>query len=331
LFFLVTACSGSPLNAAQATPTAIPLPVIAEKPTYQVQRGEMKQVLDFTGRIAPALLQELSFTSDGRVAEVNVRRGDTVTQDQLLAELEGGQNEYELRRAQANLKIAELRLELARLQTPQDSEINRINVAIREQEVELARAGLDELNAVTSNLRITAPFDGTIFSLTILEGAMVQANQTVIAVANLDEVIISAQLKPDDMALLTVGMQVTVDPVSGSIPTVPGTVKSLPYPYGSADAGTQSPNGSVQVALDRPPLELGYNVGDLVNMNIVLKQKSDALWLPSQAVREFEGRYFVILQEGEAQRRVDVKVGIIEPDRIEITDGLVEGQVVVAP
>ena len=327
----LTACSGSPWNVPQATPTAIPLPVIVEKPTYQVQRGEMKQELEFSGRIAPARLQELSFTADGRVAKLNVRRGDSVTKDQLLAELEGGQNEYELRRAQANLKIAQLRLELARLQAPQDSEINRINVAIREQEVELAQVDLDELDAVASNLRIIAPFDGTIFSVTVLEGAMIQANQTIIAVANMDEVIVSAKLRPDDMALLTVGMKVTVDPVGVSIPTVQGTIKSLPYPYGNADAGTESPDGSVQVALDRPPLELGYNVGDLVNMNIVLKQKTDALWLPSQAVREFEGRYFVILQEGEAQRRVDVKVGIIEADRIEITEGLVEGQVVVAP
>ena len=108
LILILTACSGNSLTTAQATPTAIPLPVIAEKPTYQVQRGEMKHELQFSGRIAPAIRQELSFASDGRVAKVYVRRGDTVTKDQLLAELEGGQNEYDLRRAQANLKIAEL-------------------------------------------------------------------------------------------------------------------------------------------------------------------------------------------------------------------------------
>jgi multidrug efflux pump subunit AcrA (membrane-fusion protein) len=87
----------------------------------------------------------------------------------------------------------------------------------------------------------------------------------------------------------------------------------------------------VQVVLDQPPVDLGYKVGDMVNLTIVLEKKTDALWLPSQAVREFEGRYFVIVQDGEAQRRVDVKVGIIEADRIEIIEGLAEGQVVVAP
>ena len=55
------------------------------------------------------------------------------------------------------------------------------------------------------------------------------------------------------------------------------------------------------------------------------------LWLPLQAVREFEGRYFVIVRDGDLERRVDVKVGIVDEDRTEITDGLTEGQVVVAP
>jgi multidrug efflux pump subunit AcrA (membrane-fusion protein) len=69
----------------------------------------------------------------------------------------------------------------------------------------------------------------------------------------------------------------------------------------------------------------------MVNVNLILEQKDDVLWLPLQAVREFEGRYFVIARDGDVERRVDVKVGIVDEDRIEIMDGLTEGQVVVAP
>ena len=98
------ACSGVSANNVQATPTAIPLPVIAQKPTYKVQRGEMTSELIFTGRVAPVETQELAFAAAGRVAKINVRRGDAVTKDQLLAELELGQDVYALRRAQANLR-----------------------------------------------------------------------------------------------------------------------------------------------------------------------------------------------------------------------------------
>ena len=158
LSFILIACNGSSASTAPATPTAIPLPVIAEKPTYKVQRGELVSELIFSGRIAPVEQQELAFGADGRIAKIYVRRGDAVTQDQLLAELELGKDEYALRRAQANLKIAQLRLELARLQNPPTSEVNRINLAIQEQEVELAQIALDEINVSYEGLRITSPF-----------------------------------------------------------------------------------------------------------------------------------------------------------------------------
>jgi multidrug efflux pump subunit AcrA (membrane-fusion protein) len=227
------------------------------------------------------------------------------------------------------LKIAQLRLELARLQSPQASDANRINIAIQEQEVELAQIALDEINVTYDGLRITSPMDGTILSVSILEGATTEANKPVIVVAGLDDLVVSAAVGSEDLARLAIGMDVTVSSIGGNIPVADGRIRALPYPYGNAE--TESTDGSVQVALDPSPAELGYEVGDMVSLSIILEQKADALWLPLLAVREFEGRYFVIVQDGDVERRVDVRVGIVDDDRIEITDGLAEGQVVVAP
>jgi RND family efflux transporter MFP subunit len=325
----LVACSGNSANTSQATPTAIPLPVIAQKQTYEVQRGEMISELTFTGRIAPVDQQELAFAAEGRVARIHVRRGDAVTKDQLLAELELGQDEYALRRAEANLKIAQLRLDLARLQYPQTSEVNRINIAIQEQEVELAQIALDEINVTYEGLRITSPIDGKVLSIAILEGAIIEANKPVIVVANLDDLVLSATVGSEDLARLAIGMNVTVSSIGGNSQVTKGTIRALPYPYGNADS--ESTDGSVQVALDPSPSELGYEVGDMFGMSVILEQKASTLWLPLVAVREFEGRHFVIVQEGDVERRVDVNVGIVDDDRIEITEGLAEGQVVVAP
>jgi multidrug efflux pump subunit AcrA (membrane-fusion protein) len=62
---------------------------------------------------------------------------------------------------------------------------------------------------------------------------------------------------------------------------------------------------------------------------VTLQRKDNVLWLPPQAIRTFQGRQFVVVDEGNRQRRVDVKLGIQGPDRIEIVDGLKEGQKVV--
>jgi multidrug efflux pump subunit AcrA (membrane-fusion protein) len=72
-------------------------------------------------------------------------------------------------------------------------------------------------------------------------------------------------------------------------------------------------------------------MGDRLRLTSELERSEGTLWLPPQAVRTFEGRSFVVIQEGSAQRRIDVRVGIRSDGRVEILDGLEEDQVVIAP
>ncbi|HEX9019266.1 MAG TPA: hypothetical protein VF806_08760, partial [Anaerolineaceae bacterium] len=63
-----------------------------------------------------------------------------------------------------------------------------------------------------------------------------------------------------------------------------------------------------------------------------LKNVSNVLWLPPQAIRTFEGRNFVVVKNETGQSaRTDVKIGIKNDDRVEIVSGVKEGQEVVAP
>jgi multidrug efflux pump subunit AcrA (membrane-fusion protein) len=183
---LLTACSGKSLKAEQATPTPIPTPVIPTRPTFQVQRGEIISELRFTGRIAPLTKQELSFNKNGRIAKIYVNRGDEVSEGQLLAELETSQNEFDLRRAQTHLKIAQLQLDLALLQIPQTSELYTVTVAIQEQEVNLAQIALDELTAAYTSVQIISPINGSVFSLAIVEGDIAEADKPAIVVTRIN-------------------------------------------------------------------------------------------------------------------------------------------------
>jgi hypothetical protein len=69
----------------------------------------------------------------------------------------------------------------------------------------------------------------------------------------------------------------------------------------------------------------------LVNVAIVVTRKEDVLWIPPQTIRTYSGRKFVVVQEGNVQQRVDVILGVIGETRVEIVEGLTEGQVVVSP
>jgi hypothetical protein len=106
----------------------------------------------------------------------------------------------------------------------------------------------------------------------------------------------------------------------------------MPYPYGGGgNTEVQDQDPSTRIRLDRPIREMGWGLGDMIKVTVILQKKDDVLWLPPQAIRSFEGRKFVVVQEGDIQQRVDVKTGIVSAERVEITDGLKEGQVVVSP
>jgi multidrug efflux pump subunit AcrA (membrane-fusion protein) len=108
-----------------------------------------------------------------------------------------------------------------------------------------------------------------------------------------------------------------------------GTVRRLPYPYGSG-GGTEalaSEDKSTRISLGGDLS--GFQLGDLASVTIVLEEKDDVLWLPPAAIRTFQGRTFVIVQDVDRQRRVDVTIGIESDERVEIVEGLEEGQIVV--
>lgn len=314
------------------TPTPLPTPLVPLKPTYTVQRGDVVSQITFTGRIRPVSEENLYFRKSGRLNKLYVRRGDVVTEGQLLAELDSSSSEFDVRRAQVNLEIQQLQLELARLQTPETSELYPLTLAIKEREVELAQIALDELTTAIAEGQITSPIAGTVLSLSLVEGSQIEAFKPVIVVADLDQLELSGELKPDELALISVGLPVTARPVGRAGEEATGVVEKLPYQPGSP--GSESPGSAVidvRITLSAPPAGLGYSLGDLVNVTAILEAREGVLWLPPQAIRSFEGRRFVIVQEGSNQRRVDIRLGVESNDRVEILDGLEEGQEVVAP
>jgi len=142
---------------------------------------------------------------------------------------------------------------------------------------------------------------------------------------------VSADLSNDQLKEMTEGQKAAVILATNPERNWTGTVRLLPYPYGTGGSleGSASTNNATRISLEGDVSEL--RLGDLVRVTIVLEEKDDALWLPPTAIRTFQGRTFVIVQDGARQRSVDVELGIESRDRVEILKGLAEGQVVVAP
>jgi macrolide-specific efflux system membrane fusion protein len=333
LSLALSACSNQSAQQEEPTPTPLPTPVIPTKPTYTVQTGEVLRKLEFTGRVVPVIHDELFFKSSGRVDKVLVKKGEKVTAGQLISNLESGTSLLDLRRAEINLEMAKLDQQRAEMNTPKYLKDYNIIMAMQKYQVELAQISLDELKSRVESTQIVAPFDGTVLSIFLTESTAVEGYKPVVVVADLAELEISADLADKELQSLEEGMAMQAWPVSAPGKVTDGTIRKLPYPYGKATEvkATDKEDKTSRFTVNAKLEDLGLGLGDIVRVVVVLEKNENALWLPPQAIRNFEGRKFVVVKDGDGQRRVDVKTGITGDDRVEILDGLTEGQVVVAP
>ncbi len=328
LTVLLSSCSGVSTQE-NATPTPIPTPIIPTKPTYKVQVGDLEDIIKFTGRVVPVNEEELFFGVGGRVDEVFVKQGDTVEAGQLLAVLETGNREFDLRRAETYLEIAQMRLEMAKITTPKSSKTFSLTIGLQEKDVELAQLSLDELNKAVADSRIIAPINGTIRSFKLSEGGVVEAFDPIVIISNISVLEVSADVSGDVLTKLQEGMPVILNPIVLEGKPLDGLIRELPYPYGSGSK--TSTDQSVRIDATGSLTGAGYEMGDLIEVLVVLEKRENVLWLPPQAVRTFEGRKFVVVKDNDGQRRVDVRLGLQSEDKVEILEGLEEGQVILSP
>ncbi len=352
VLIFTSACSGGTAANTAPTPTPLPTPVAASKPTYTVARGDILAQEQFNARVMPAVEEELFFRASGRVRNVYVRAGDTVEKGQVLADLlqlddmeaRKRQQDLDLRRAEINLEMAWLRQQLAATQTPTYSTGYEIRMKMNEYDVELAQIAYEETKLSSENLtgaiedsQIISPIDGKVLSIQVLEGKEVQAFQHLLTVGDDSQLEVGASLSSTQMQKMSESMEAVIALPNRPGTRLNGTIRSLPYPYGTGGGTKDSTNttgpqdNTTRIALENPDDLQGFRLGELVDVTIVMESKEGVLWLPPNAIRSFEGRNFVVVQTEGLPRRVDIRLGIRNDEKVEILEGLEEGQTVIAP
>jgi RND family efflux transporter MFP subunit len=341
---LPAACSaGAAADAPTSTP--LPTPIVPVKPVYQVKRGDVMQSISFTGRITPVVQQSLFFKTDGRVRTVYVKEGDNVKKGDVLADLEvmtglarqQTLGQLAIQRAQIQLDVANLALKQATSSAYSASE-KTYDVTFKKYDVQLAQIALDEITINNADLssqidaaELVAPMDGVVLSMVTSAGSEIQGYHEMAVVADTSVQEISADVPSASVLKIEKGMDAVISLATRPGVLVTGKVRRLPTVSSTDSTTTLGEDTSVRVSMDTDPAKLQLAIGDIVQVKVIILNKQGTLWLPPQAIRTFEGRQFAVVQDGQGQRRVDVKTGITNEDQVEILEGLTEGQVVVSP
>jgi membrane fusion protein (multidrug efflux system) len=331
--FAFTAC-----HSPRADPSAPPQPHVT---VIRPSRGEIARTIILPGDLVGYYQSALYAKVTGYLKSIAVDKGDWVKAGQVLAIIEVPELDQQLGRARANLQIQ--RLTYQRLQSVWKSDsrlIARQDVDIADAKFQEAKANVDELFAMDSYTRITAPFDGVITERFVDPGALIHAGggqgstapmqgaarpggsaAPVVSIARLDKLRIYVYVPQDEVGSVHRGMRATVT-VQGLQGTgFSGTVARFAH---SLDLATRTM--LTEVDLDNP--EHTLYPGMYANVTLVLQSHPNALRLPVAAVGGDEAHQVFLVRDGRLAE-VPVTTGINDSGYIEITSGLTSQDLVV--
>lgn len=263
----------------------------------------------------------------GRVAQLNFRDGDRVKKGQLLVQLDDQLPQAQLAQSQAELSIAQT-VHKRNQELAAQNFISASTVDSSASALEVAQAKLALSRATAERYKILAPFDGMTGIRTVNPGDYLKDGADIVNIEDIDAVFVDFRLPERFLTKIRKGQKASVD-----LDALPGRkfVAFVQAIDPLIDANGRSVG--VRGCIDNRQLQL--RPGMFARVTAVFGERERALVVPEEAIVPQGQRAFVIkvvdgpVKDSKISQRVEVKVGIRRPGRVEILEGLNPGDVVV--
>ncbi|MDP3618597.1 MAG: efflux RND transporter periplasmic adaptor subunit [Ramlibacter sp.] len=302
----------------------------ARPPSVEVARVELIRLTDdaqavgsLRSRQSVVLRPEVS----GRVTRLNFRDGDRVRRGQLLVQFDDQLPMAQVQQAQAELSIAQANHNRNQELVAQNF-ISKQRVDESAANLQVSQAKLSLARATASRLRIVAPFDGIAGIRTVSVGDYLKDGADIVNLEDLDAMFVDFRLPERFQTRIARGQTAFVE-----LDALPG--RRFTAVIQAIDPLVDANGRSVGIrgCIDNRQLQL--RPGMFARVNAVFGERDNARTIPEEAIVPQQGRQFVYkLVDGPDQdtriaQRVEVKVGIRRPGRVEVTEGLQVGDTVV--
>jgi HlyD family secretion protein len=335
--------------------SAIPVKVVP------VRTGRVASTITSTtsGSVEPRLRATVNAELSARVTREHVREGDRVKKGAVVISLDPEEPREELAAAMASLEAARARLaqaevkledanrELRRTEalyaqkvlSRQTLDAAEIQAKVAGRGVEEARASQAQLGRTASLARIRfrktevrAPFDGVITRILIDEGDSVTVGTPLFEISDDSSTHVEAPIDEIDAAKVRVGQEARLIPDAYPDQTFYGRIIEV-APVVSTGLETNR-TVTVKVGIDpddgRDLEESGkFKIGMSVDVEVILAQETDALYVPTFAVIERGGRSLVLVAEGSDARERAIEKGLSNWETTQVKSGISEGERVI--
>jgi HlyD family secretion protein len=284
--------------------------------TFDLKRGkaDLGAASAQAGSDAPQIAA-LRAQARGVEAELRTTRAELDRQEELL---EGGAlAAAELDRTKS--RVAQLEAGLAQNQAEQRALRIDLSANAARQAVQV-----ESLTSRVADTEVRAPLDGVVLAKAIELGEVVTVNQPLFKVGDTRRLVLEVSVDEADVSKVHDGRDAAkASPAAISLYAFPNQIFKGHVFEILPDANRERKAFLVKVELDTPPP--GLRSGMSAEVNIIAHEKDQVLLAPSEA--EAGGAVW-IARGGRATRR-PIRVGIRDLLRLEVTEGLEEGDRVI--
>ncbi|MGX5202255.1 efflux RND transporter periplasmic adaptor subunit [Aliikangiella sp. IMCC44632] len=309
---LVVSCGNDQPNkrgkrGAEQAKRAIPVA------TEVAKVGPAKAFYVTTATLTPNSDAQINARTSGVVTQILREEGDQVKAGEVLLLLED--DDQKLRLKLAEQKLESSKREFNRLNKMKNAgavspnEWETVNSAYSSAtiEYELAKLALDYT-------RISAPFDGTVVWREVDLGAYVANGQLLYRIMSVSPLLVKVYVPANRVANVKSGQQVelTVDSVEQPLLAEVDLVSPIVDPN----------TGTVKVTLKLENYPQGVRPGDFAEVKLVTEKRDQAMLLPTVALIEERGSFYVFVEKDGKAVRKNVEIGFVVDDLTEIVAGL---------
>jgi HlyD family secretion protein len=196
--------------------------------------------------------------------------------------------------------------------------------------VQQGQSNLRDLEEKLTSTHVSAPINGTLYSLPVHANDPIKGGELLAAVADLKQIRVRAYVDEPELGMLEPGQTVVV--TWDGLPNHSWTGKTDQLPKQVVPHGTRAV-GELLCALKNDDQKLIPNTN--VTVRIQLKTRVNVVTAPRGAVViEGSHRYVYVVEDGSSTTRIrkrEINIGIADSTTYEVVSGLNEGEVIALP
>lgn len=213
--------------------------------------------------------------------------------------------------------------------------LDRLNKGATETQRAIAQAGVDQATVALEQAQrrlgdaaITAPWDGIVTAVNLVQGTLVQPAVAALQMADISRFHLDVQVDEVDVAGILPGQSASIEVDALPDTIFSGSVRSVAPAAQSSATGGVTYKVRIDIEKADGPADVGsLKVGMSATATIVSSTRENVLLVPNRAVqldRETSRTFVERLTNGEPQK-VEVRLGLRDDQRVEVREGLEEG------